>query len=492
MKYTIQSVVDFRFAFLFILVFGLGGPVFAQSPVPDNATAQLLASGYTLSEGPFWHPDGYLLFSDVSRNTIFKWTEANGVETFLNPSGQSNGITSDLFGNVIIAQHQARQIGKLDVDTKTITPLVTRFGGNRFHSPNDLVVKSDGAIFFTDPPWGGNPSELSFHGVYRLSPTTGQAQLLASTLNYPNGIAFSPDESLLYVSETLNSRIHVYDVVNDSTLANRRIFATVNQHGNSPQSGADGLKVDNDGNVWAVGSEGVAVFAPDGGLLGIINVPGSTTNLAFGGSDRLILFVTNFTALYKVELGDLIRLDAPENLVAARSDGNVILTLEGSGESVKYISVYRSTNEGPFEKILALPYAQTIVDTNVTPTDSYSYKVSVTDVRGFESGFSNESGVLPTSIEETKGHIPNFELLQNYPNPFNPVTNISYRLSEAGAVRLEVFDITGRRMATLVDESQLPGSYSVIWDGQQAASGVYIYRITAGNQVTYRQMLLIK
>jgi gluconolactonase len=463
----------------------------AQSPVPDTAKVELVAEGFSLSEGPYWHPDGYLLFSDVSQSTIYKWSENGGVETFLSPSGEANGIAADLYGNILIAQHDARQIGRIESNL-SITPLATNYDGDRLHSPNDLVVKSDGAVFFTDPPWGNNPPQMNFHGVYRIPPGGGPVQLLTDSLSYPNGIAFSPDETKLYVDETNNSYVHVYDVVDDSILANGRIFAIVNQHGNADQTGADGMKIDNNGNLWVTGSEGVAIFAPNGDLLDIINVPGSTTNLGWGGTDRLTLFITNFSGLYKVEMGPLVRPDAPSDLQADRSDIHVTLTWSGSDESIKYVSVYRSKDGGAFEKILATAYTQTVTDTDVLLTSAYSYKVTFTDVMGFESDFSNEASVTVSALGENDNIIQGNILQQNYPNPFNPITNITYQIKKMANVSLKIFDISGKEIRTIVNKNQSAGKYSVNINLKDMASGIYLYRLKTDSFEESRKMLLIR
>ncbi|REL37955.1 T9SS C-terminal target domain-containing protein [Rhodohalobacter sp. SW132] len=465
---------------------------FAQSPVPEDVEVEHLADGFTLSEGPFWHPDGYLIFSDVSESIIYKWTESGGVEPFLEPSGEANGITSDLFGNLVIAQHDARQVGRLESDLETITPLATEYNGNRLHSPNDLVVKSDGAIFFTDPPWGGNESEIDFHGVYRIPPDGGPIQLLVDDLDYPNGLAFSPDESKLYISETLNSYIHVYDVVDDSTLANGSVFAIANQHGDNPQSGADGIKVDNDGNVWAVGSDGVAIFSPNGDLLDIIPVPESTTNLNWGGTDRLKLFITNFSDLYKVDLGPLERPDAPVNLVAMDSENGVSLQWEGTGESIRHFTVYRSADGEPFEKIIAAPFNNFVTDTDVQSNAAYTYKVTVTDIMGFESGFSNEAGAMSTGLDESQYQIDSHKLQQNYPNPFNPSTNITFSLENSGRAALNVYNLNGRLIDSIFEGTKSAGFHEVVWDASRFPSGLYIYTLKTERDSHSRKMLLIK
>ena len=268
--------------------------VLAQSPVSENTKVELIQSGFSLAEGPFWHPDGYLLFSDVANNKIYKWTEENGIAEYLSPSGNANGITMDINGNILICQHSARQVGRIEAD-KSITPLATHYKGARLHSPNDLVVKSDGSIFFTDPPWGGNPQEMDFHGVYRIPAGGGDTQLLVDSLDYPNGITFSPDETKLYIDDA-HKHIYVYDVVDDSLLTNGKLFATI-----TGSMGTDGMKVDNTGNIYSTGGPGIVVYSPEGTLLDEIEIPDATTNLNWGGPNGKILFVTTFPALYKID-----------------------------------------------------------------------------------------------------------------------------------------------------------------------------------------------
>ena len=288
----------FKWSTIFIILLFLSvTQTFSQSPVPEGASAELLENGFQLAEGPYWHPNGYLLFSDVWSGIIYKWSEDSGLTSYLNPSGEANGISADLEGNILICQHSARQVARIESDG-SVTPLATHYDGKRLHSPNDLAVKSDGAIFFTDPPWGGNPSEMDFHGVYRIPPNGGSVQLVVDNLSYPNGIAFSPDESKLYLSHYSANTILVYDVVDDSILANGTIFATL-----PGESGGDGMKVDASGNLYATCSAGVAIFSPQGVLLDTIEVSRST-NVNFGSENGQTLFITTFPAVYKIDLID--------------------------------------------------------------------------------------------------------------------------------------------------------------------------------------------
>lgn len=490
LSFYFRSLTKTLFKFTCFVMFSTS-LVYAQSPVPDDAELKQLANGFSLSEGPYWHPDGYLLFSDVSESIIYKWSEEGGVETYLSPSGETNGISADRFGNIIVAQHDERQVGRIESDL-TITPLATNYQGDALHSPNDLVIKSDGAIFFTDPPWGGNTSEIDFHGVYRISPTSGEVQLLEDELSYPNGIAFSPDESKLYVSESITGDIYVYDVMNDSTLANGSLFVTVNEYGNADQDGSDGIKIDNEGNLWATGSEGVAIFAPDGSLLDIINVPGSTTNLGWGGTDSLTLFITNFNGLYSIKLGPLEKPEAPTNLEASPGGNGITLRWDASAESIKFVSVYKSNGEGDFEKVLVTSNPDSVIDPEYVVPSSVTYKITVTDVMGFESEFSNEVDLIFTGVEDNDQIIETFELQQNYPNPFNPTTNIGYQIPENTHVRLEVFDMKGQKIQTLVNKRQSTGRYTIAFDASNLASGVYIYQLTAGEFSQSKKLFLIK
>lgn len=275
---------------------------YAQSPVPEGASPEFIAGGFQLCEGPYWHPDGYLLFSDVWSSIIYKWTQDSGLVPYLQPTGDANGIAADPDGHLIICQQSARQVGRIEADN-SITPLASEYEGKRLHSPNDLAIKSDGAIFFTDPPWGNNPPELDFDGVYRIPPGGGKLQLLVDTLDHPNGIAFSPDESQLYIDDSNGRHIFVYDVIDDSTLANGKLFARV-----GGTQAADGMKVDDKGNVYVAGGSGVVIYSPEGDLLDEITITGSVTNLNFGDADGKTLYISQFNALYKVDMRNVTRL----------------------------------------------------------------------------------------------------------------------------------------------------------------------------------------
>jgi gluconolactonase len=282
----------------------------AQSPVPPGAKLERVATGFLQAEGPVWYEgpglksaaDSSLLFSDIAGNKIYQYTPATGkCVPFLDPSDSSNGMTFDREGRLVFCQMGLRRVVRMNFDG-TIVPLASTFRGKKFNSPNDVVVKSDGAIFFTDPPFNipyGQKQELPFSGIYRISPS-GAVQLLDSTLSLPNGICFSPDESKLYVNDSHACLIYVWDVVDDSLLENKRLFATIKASGY-----ADGMKVDSAGDLFSAGPLGVWVFDKNGNCLDTIPIPESTSNLNWGDPDRKTLYITTRTSLYRIRLATL-------------------------------------------------------------------------------------------------------------------------------------------------------------------------------------------
>jgi gluconolactonase len=269
-----------------------------QSPVPPGAKLERIADGFQFVEGPVWKDGVGLLFSDIPANTVYRWTPDSGARVYLKPSSNSNGLTFDLQGRLLLAQTGSRRVARLEFDG-TETPLASAYAGKKLNSPNDLVVKSDGSIFFTDPPFNipaGQTQELSFSGIFRIGPS-GNLQLLDSSLALPNGICFSPNESTLCVNNSSERVIYAWDVVNDSTIANKRRLASMN-----PVGYADGMKVDAAGNIFSAGPLGIWVFAPGGAVLDTILVPGQTSNCNWGDADRKTLYITASTAVYRIWL----------------------------------------------------------------------------------------------------------------------------------------------------------------------------------------------
>lgn len=279
--------------------------VVAKSPmiwdiVPRDARIEKLAGDFRFTEGPVWNRSGFLLFSDIPANTIYKWHPSGTVTTFRTPSGNSNGLTYDRQRRLIACEHSNRRVTRTEKDG-TVTVLADRYNGKRLNSPNDVVVKSDGSIYFTDPPYGISPDqqEQEVNGVYRLSPK-GELTLLVSDFDRPNGLAFSPDEKRLYIADSSNrSHIRVFDLKPDGTLENGRVFATLKT---GEEGVPDGMKVDTKGNLYSTGPAGVWIFSPDGTHLGTIRFPEVPANCAFGGRDGRWLFVTARTGLYRIRL----------------------------------------------------------------------------------------------------------------------------------------------------------------------------------------------
>ncbi|MBD2202245.1 SMP-30/gluconolactonase/LRE family protein [Calothrix sp. FACHB-1219] len=265
----------------------------------NNAQLERLSSGFRFIEGPVWDRRGFLLFSDIPANTIYKWTPDGKIHIFRHPSGNANGNTIDRQGNLITAEHDRRLI-RTQNDGRIVS-LAERYQGKRLNSPNDVVVKSDGSIYFTDPPYGisKEKEELGFYGIYRLS-SDGNLTLLTKEMIRPNGLAFSPDEKKLYVSDSEKNHIQVFQVNSDGTLSNGQIFAELLNP--KAKSVPDGIKVDIKGNVYIAASEGVIIFSPSGKLLGKIFVPEAVTNLAWGDQDYKTLYITASKSLYRIRL----------------------------------------------------------------------------------------------------------------------------------------------------------------------------------------------
>ena len=274
-----------------------------------SARIDLLWTGGRWCEGPAWFPAGrYLIWSDIPNDRLLRWDECSGhVSTFEQPCRNQNGHTVDREGRLVACEHQGRAVSRIEPDgSRTI--LADRFEGKRLNSPNDVVVKSDGSVWFTDPTYGIDSdyegdraaSEIGASNVYRIDPATGAVTLVIDDLVRPNGIAFSPDEKLLYVADTGRTHrpdrdpvIRAYPVAPDgASVHDGHPFAT------SDSGLFDGFRVDTSGNVWSSAGDGVQVFAPDGTLLGKILTPEPVANLEFGGRKRNRLIICATSSLY--------------------------------------------------------------------------------------------------------------------------------------------------------------------------------------------------
>ncbi len=281
--------------------------------VDSRAEVERLATGFWFTEGPIWNREGqFLLFSDIPGDTRRRWDERDGVRVVASSSNKGNGMTLDANGRLIVCEHSTSMVVRMDPDGAGggREVLASHYEGQELNSPNDVCVKSDGSIWFSDPWYGRMPvfgvereRALGWQGVFRLSPTGGKPQLVVDRAEFeqPNGLCFAPDESLLYVDDTARALIRVYEVAESGTLSNGRIFfegiGTAAAHEGVP----DGIKCDEDGNVWATGPGGVWVIAADGEHLGTIEVPEVVANLAWGGPDWSWLFMTGSTSLYRVQ-----------------------------------------------------------------------------------------------------------------------------------------------------------------------------------------------
>jgi gluconolactonase len=268
----------------------------AMSAILETTQAERLATGFVFTEGPLWHPDGFYYFVDVRASMLYRITPGRPHEVVREKTGGGNGTTFDLQGRLVMCEGGNRRVTRTAPDGR-IDVLVDRYEGKRLNRPNDVVCKSDGSIWFTDPglrvPLAER--ELPYAGVYRIAPDG--AVSLVTDFEYPNGLAFSPDERLLYVANTRWAQyIHVLELDGDGRVLRRRIFADMSS--DETDGVPDGMKVDVEGRVYCTGPGGTWVFAPDGARLGVIRTPEVPANLTFGGPDLRTLFFTARTSVY--------------------------------------------------------------------------------------------------------------------------------------------------------------------------------------------------
>jgi gluconolactonase len=295
------------FGLLFVM---MGAHAYAEedggSLIAPGAKLHKLAGGMKFTEGPAWIPaTKTLVFSDIPNSKLMQWREGEGLSVF-RQSEQSNGNILDLQGRLISCQHAARNLVRTETDG-TITVLADKFDGHRFNSPNDVAVRSDGTLWFTDPPWGRTgPAELPGNWVFKLDPATGTVEPVVKDLAMPNGIIFSPDERRLYVADTggnerlsspefrkLPAGIHCYEMSKDGKLG-KQLFQI--------EQGSDGMRADVQGNLYTTTSGKVHIYSADGKKLEQIDMPEGPANVCFGGDDFKTLFITASTSLYSIRM----------------------------------------------------------------------------------------------------------------------------------------------------------------------------------------------
>ena len=274
----------------------------ALAAILETSQAERLATGFVFTEGPLWHPDGFYYFVDIRRNggELHRYVVDKGAELVRSNTGEANGNTFDLQGRVVTCEGGNRRVTRWAADGRSEV-LMDRFEGKRLNRPNDVVCKSDGSIYFTDPglriPLAER--EVPHAGVYRIMPDGSQK--LVADFEYPNGLAFSPDERFLYVANTRWAQyIHVLELDASGNMVRRRIFADMSS--DETDGVPDGMKVDVEGRVFCTGPGGTWVFAPDGTRLGIIRTPEVPANLAFGGPDLRTIFFTARTSIYSMRV----------------------------------------------------------------------------------------------------------------------------------------------------------------------------------------------
>jgi gluconolactonase len=276
--------------------------------VGDDATCEKVASGFLFTEGPLWHPQGYLLFSDMPGDHLRRWSAKEGVTTFRKPCNQSNGLAWDRQGRLIACEHASSSLTRTEADG-TITVLASHWRGQELNSPNDVVVGPEGAIWFSDPTYGRaefygrpRPTDLQFRGVYRVVPDEAAGashalSLVADDFGQPNGLCFSLDHKRLFVNDTDRNHIRVFEVGSDGRTSGGEVWAETTGDG----AGApDGMKIDTQGNIYCCGPGGIHVFDARANCLGVIHVPEYTANFAWGDDDYRSLYVTASTSVYRV------------------------------------------------------------------------------------------------------------------------------------------------------------------------------------------------
>jgi gluconolactonase len=277
--------------------------------IDPGAEVERVATGFTFTEGPVWNKEGaFLLFSDMPGDVRRRWSERDGVQEVMRPSNKCNGLVYDAEGNLLVCEHVTSSLVRERPDGSR-EAIASHYGDKELNSPNDVITRSDGTIYFSDPAYGRMPGfglerdqHLAHQGVYRIAPGGGDVELVVgeSEFEQPNGLCFSPDESLLYINDTPRALIRVYDVGADGTLSGGRLFFDHIGSGVIEEGIPDGMKCDERGNIWVTGPDGVWVISGAGEHLGVVQVPENVGNLTWGDADWKTLYMPSSTSLYRV------------------------------------------------------------------------------------------------------------------------------------------------------------------------------------------------
>lgn len=277
-----------------------------RAVVGDDIEIEEVGSGFAFTEGPIWnHVEEHLIFSDIVGNVMRRWRPDGSLETWRQPSNMANGNAYDAQGRVVTCEHATSRVTRAEADGR-LTVLASHYDGKELNSPNDIIVRSDGSIYFTDPGFGrmehyGRPrsQQLPFQGVYRLQPESGRLTLLVDDFDQPNGLCFSLDETRLFVNDTMRGHVRVFELEENGGVGNGRVWAELS----GDRLGApDGMKVDSQGNLYVTGPGGIHIFSPDATCLGVILMPQVCANFCWGGGDLRSLFVTAGPSLYRLRV----------------------------------------------------------------------------------------------------------------------------------------------------------------------------------------------
>ena len=287
------------------MIIEIRDPRFTELIDPEQDIDRLL-TGFDFTEGPAWNPvDRSLIFSDILGNSIYRWTQTSGLQTLRRNSYMANGNCIDLQGRLVTCEHATSRLTRTDFsDDGEFEILALHYQGKQLNSPNDVICKRDGALYFTDPGSGRSvgygvprPQELEFQGVYRLDPTDLNLTLLVDDFSKPNGLCFSQDEKVLFINDSDYNHIRVFDVQDDGALTDGQVWAVLEKAGIGV---ADGMKIDHEGNLYCTGPGGIHIFDDRANYMGIILMPEHTTNLAWGGDDLCSLYITAATSIYRL------------------------------------------------------------------------------------------------------------------------------------------------------------------------------------------------